>query len=113
MKAARLALLLATLAFAGAATAQSSHAHHPPAAAPAAARATALSDGEVRKVDKAGKKVMLKHGEIASIGMGPMTMVFDVKDPAALDKLKVGDKVKFRAEEIGGAYVVTRIEPAK
>ncbi len=45
--------------------------------------------------------------------MPPMTMVFQVKDPAMLDKLSAGDKVKFSAEKIGGAYTVTGIEMAK
>jgi Cu/Ag efflux protein CusF len=30
-----------------------------------------------------------------------------------LDQLKAGDRVKFRAEKIGGAYTVTKIEPVK
>ena len=42
-----------------------------------------------------------------------MTMVFQVKDPAMLNQVKAGDKVKFQAEKIGGAFTVTRIEPAK
>jgi Cu/Ag efflux protein CusF len=42
-----------------------------------------------------------------------MTMVFQVKEPAMLDQVKPGDKVRFQAEKIGGAYVVTRIEAAQ
>ena len=38
-----------------------------------------------------------------------MTMVFAVKDKAALDTLKVGDKVKFVATKEGGTYTVTEI----
>jgi len=45
--------------------------------------------------------------------MPPMTMVFQVKDPAMLNQIKAGDKVKFQAEKVGGAFTVTRIEPAK
>jgi Cu/Ag efflux protein CusF len=37
-------------------------------------------------------------------------MVFGVKDTAALDKLKPGDRIRFRAEMDGTSYVVTRIE---
>ncbi len=68
-----------------------------------------MSDGEVRKVDKAQAKVTLKHGEIKNLDMPPMTMVFAVKDKAALDTLKVGDKVKFVATKEGGTYTVTEI----
>ena len=41
-----------------------------------------------------------------------MTMVFRVKDPAMLDAVAVGDKVKFDAEKIGGNYTVTAISKA-
>ena len=85
--------------------AQGGHdAHHPSAA---------LSDGEVRKVDKDAKKITIKHGPLASLDMPPMTMVFQVKDPAMLEQVKAGDKVKFQAEKIGGAFTLTKIEPAK
>ena len=85
--------------------AQGGHdAHHPGAA---------LSDGEVRKVDKDAKKITIKHGPLANLDMPPMTMVFQVKDPAMLDKVKAGDKVKFQAEKVGGAFTVTQIEAAK
>jgi Cu(I)/Ag(I) efflux system protein CusF len=76
--------------------------------------AQALADGEIRKVDKDAKKITIKHGPIPSIDMPAMTMVFQVKDPAMVDRVKVGDKVKFEAELLpGGRTVVTRIEVAK
>lgn len=74
---------------------------------------TAMADGEVKKVDKENGKVTLKHGEIQNLGMPGMTMVFKVQDPAVLDKLQPGDKVRFSAEKAEGGIVVTRIEPAK
>ncbi len=73
----------------------------------------AMADAEVRKLDVAGGKVTLKHGEIKSMDMPPMTMVYRVKDPAQLSRLQVGDKVRFSAEKIGGQYTVTAIEPAR
>jgi Cu(I)/Ag(I) efflux system periplasmic protein CusF len=45
--------------------------------------------------------------------MPGMPLVFQVKDPARLDKAKVGDRVKFRAEQSAGGYVVTAIEAAR
>jgi len=42
-----------------------------------------------------------------------MTMVFQVSDPALLDSVKVGDKVKFKGERIGGAFVVVDVQPAR
>jgi Cu/Ag efflux protein CusF len=83
------------------------------AAAPALALASALADGEIRKIDKAAGKVMIKHGEIKSVGMAPMTMMFVVKDRAVLDTLAVNDKVKFDVKQEGSDYVVTKIEKAR
>jgi len=77
------------------------------------AQAEALTDGEIRKVNKDAKKLTIKHGPIGNLDMPGMTMVFQVKDPAMLDQVKAGDKVKFAVDKINGAYVVTRIEPPK
>jgi Cu(I)/Ag(I) efflux system periplasmic protein CusF len=78
------------------------------------ASASELTDGEVRKVDKGAKKVTIKHGEIKSLDMPPMTMVFAVTDSTMLDKLKAGDKVRFKAlDNGGGKMTVTEIQPAK
>lgn len=74
------------------------------------AQADAMTDGEVRKVDKDAKKITIKHGEIKNLGMPPMTMVFQVKDPALLDQVKPGDKVRFEATDSGGAMVIVRLE---
>ncbi|HEY6967311.1 MAG TPA: copper-binding protein [Burkholderiales bacterium] len=79
----------------------------------AKAQAAPLAEGEVRKVDKAAKKITLKHGPIPNIDMPAMTMVFPVKDPALLDKAKPGQKVNFQAEMIGGEATVTQLEPVK
>ena len=84
-------------------------AHHPAASAPAAD----MTDGEVRKVDKEGKKLTIKHGEIKNLDMPAMTMVFQVKDPAMLDKVKPGDKVRFVAENTRAGMVVTDLRPAQ
>lgn len=72
-----------------------------------------MTDGEIRKVDMDNKKLTIKHGEIKNLDMPPMTMVFQVKDPAMLDKVKAGDKVKFSTAKIGGAMVVTSIQQSK
>lgn len=80
----------------------------------AQAQAQALSDGEIRKVDKDAKKLTIKHGPLPNLDMPPMTMVFQVSDPKMLDQVKVGDKVKFQAELLpGGRTIVTRIEAVK
>lgn len=74
---------------------------------------SAYAEAEVRKVDKEGGKITLKHGPIPNLDMPPMSMVFRAKDPAMLGTVKAGDKIRFKAEKIQGAYTVTEIQPAK
>ena len=81
-----------------------------PLAIALAATAADMSEGDVRKIDKAQAKITIKHGEIKNLDMPPMTMVFQVREPALLDKLKVGDKVRFRAEKTPSGYAVAEIE---
>lgn len=76
------------------------------------AAATETIDGEIKKVDKSAKKLTIKHGEIKSLEMPGMTMVFQVKDPAMLDQVKAGDKVRFKTEKGNGGFVVTELQPA-
>jgi Cu/Ag efflux protein CusF len=107
--------IFSAVLMAGALVAPLAHAEdaHHQAAAGAAQAGAALSEGEVRKVDKSAKKITIKHGPLANLDMPPMTMVFQVKDPAMLDKVKAGDKVKFQAEKVGGGFTVMSIEPAR
>lgn len=72
-----------------------------------------MAQGVVRKVDKDAKKITIKHGEIKSLEMPPMTMVFQVRDPALLEQVQAGDKVQFKAVDDKGALVVTEIQTVK
>ncbi len=81
------------------------------AAAPAAT--AEMSEAEVRKIDKAQGKITLKHGEIKSLDMPPMTMVFRVNPPALLDKLQAGDKIRFKVIDDGGKLTVTEVLPLR
>ena len=70
--------------------------------------------GEIRKIDENAGKVTLKHGPARSLGMEEgMTMVYRVNDPAMLKQVKVGDHVKFEAENTDGGYVVTKLQRQK
>lgn len=103
------ALALAAASPGVAAQAASGHAGH--GAAPAAAAASAeWAEAEVRRIDAANGRVTLRHGPIRSLDMPPMTMVFQVSEATLLGNIKAGDKVRFSAEKIGGAYTVTAIE---
>ena len=112
MKTFRSILSIALLAAMSASIAQTAA----PAQGAAAKPSQAMTDtvaGEVRKVDKDARKITLRHGEIKQLDMPAMSMVFQVKDPAMLDKVKAGDKVKFKAENAGGAMTLTEIETVK
>ena len=94
------------------ALAQGGHsAHHGTAVAtPAAAE---LAEGTVRKIDRAAGRITIAHGTIAALEMPPMTMMFRATDPAMLDQVKVGDRIRFAAAEQDGALVVTKLEAAR
>jgi Cu/Ag efflux protein CusF len=70
-------------------------------------------DAEVRQIDKATQTIALRHGDIKNVDMPAMTMVFRVKDAAMLDAVKVGDKIKFSADKVGGVITVVWLEAVK
>jgi Cu/Ag efflux protein CusF len=75
------------------------------------AQAVALTEGEVRKVDRDGGKLTLRHAEIKKFDMpGGMTMVFQTSSPTMLEGLAVGDKVMFDVEKLGGAMTITELK---
>lgn len=76
----------------------------------AAAAQQGMSRGEIRKVDTAAGKLTIKHGPLDNLGMGAMTMVFKVKDPAMLSQVKAGDKIDFVAEDVDGALTVVELK---
>lgn len=124
-RSAKLALIAASALAASLAvpySALANDAHHVAAATGSAAEkpaassngsGSAMSEGEIRKVDKSAGKITIKHGPIENLGMPNMTMVFRAKDPAMLEQVKAGDKVKFAADKVNGVYTVTQIETAK
>jgi Cu/Ag efflux protein CusF len=76
--------------------------------------AQSLTDGLVTKVDASAQKITIKHGPMKKFGMDEgMTMVYRAQDPAMLQAVKAGDKVKFDAENINGQFVVTKIQKEK
>ena len=110
--------LLALTSVAGLLFAHGSYAAGEPSADNAAGTASAdsgqaMTSGVVRKVDKGAGKVTIRHGPIENLGMPQMTMVFRVKDPAMLDRLKEGDKILFVADKVDGAFTLMSFESAK
>lgn len=72
-----------------------------------------MTEGLIRKIDKENSKVTIKHEEIKSLDMPPMTMVFQVSNQSLLDKIKVGETVKFTVIQQGEKLVITDIKPAQ
>ena len=70
-----------------------------------------MTKGDVRRIDKENKKITIRHDEIRDLNMPSMTMVFKVRDASLLDRVRTGDKVRFRAVEEGGTLVITDMEP--
>jgi Cu/Ag efflux protein CusF len=69
-------------------------------------------DAEVRRIDKEGARLTLKHAEIKSMDMPAMTMVFRVRDKAMLDGLNVGDRVRIQVVREAGQFLVTALRRA-
>ena len=114
-----LTALLMGAAFASPVVAQD-HSNHGSAAntsaaaapAPAADAAAVMTAGEITRVDTRTGKLTIRHEEIKNLGMPPMTMVFKVQNADQGSALQAGMKVRFRAEQLQGAYVLTHIAPA-
>lgn len=77
------------------------------------AQALPMADAQVRKIDLDAKTITLRHSEIKNLGMPGMSMVFQMKDPALLETVKVGDKVKFTADKVNGVLTVISIEVSR
>lgn len=107
--------LVAALAISLATLAQANDAHHAADTTAASAKSAdaALTEGEVKKVNKDTGKLTIKHGELKNLGMPAMTMVFRVTDPAMLDQVKAGDKIGFVADKVEGQLTVTQMEVQK
>ncbi|WP_396332770.1 copper-binding protein [Burkholderia anthina] len=70
---------------------------------------SALTDAEVKRIDAAHGMVTLKHGALRNVGMAPMTMTFKAGDPAMIESLHVGDKVRVRVERVNGTLTIMKL----
>lgn len=78
-----------------------------------ATAASGMSEGVIKKLDRAAGKLTIAHGEIANLKMPPMTMSFKARDAAMLKDFKEGEKIRFRAVDAKGVLTVDSIEAAK
>lgn len=72
--------------------------------------AQAIAEGVVRRIDLDNNKITIRHGEIKSLDMPPMTMVFIAKQPELLKSLQPGDDVEFEAFEANGQFSIGKIK---
>ena len=70
----------------------------------------AMTDGVVTKVDKTAGTITLRHAEVKAVRMPAMTMAYQAKDRALLDKVAAGDKVGFTLAQQKDGYLVDAIE---
>lgn len=109
LRSAALAVLLG-LPVTGAVFAQSHHGADHAASGGSTSSSTKPADGTVRKVDSAAGKLTIAHGPLEGLGMPAMTMAFRVAEQAMLEKVKVGDRVRFVPAHGGGDLIVTSLE---
>lgn len=80
-------------------------------AGPTDAQGRPWAEAEVRRIDARGNRLSLRHGPIPNLDMPPMTMFFQVSDPAMLEQVKVGDRIRFSADKVNNQYTVMQWQP--
>ena len=70
----------------------------------------APNEGRVLEVDAQAGEITIRHGYLPELSMDPMSMVFVVADPAMLQRVRKGDRVKFKPGLVGGRFAVMSIE---
>lgn len=73
------------------------------------------NEAVVQTIDKAGKTVTIKHGQLKSktVEMPPMTMTFPVENASLLSTVKEGDKVKVAVDNVKDQPTVTSLTVQK
>jgi Cu/Ag efflux protein CusF len=104
-----LALTLAAVLAVASPLALAQHKHGAHGTATSAPAQTEMADGEIRRVDKAKGTLLIRHGEIKSLNMSPMTMAFKLQDPKMAEGLNPGDKIRFVAVQKGDELIVTNV----
>jgi len=104
------AALAASIGFMLTQAAHADNAISQPISAAKAVSTIAYTFGEIKGVDTGRGTVTLKHGPIENLGMPDMTMIFHVAKSVQITSLKVGDKVRFKADKVQGAFVVMELE---
>jgi Cu(I)/Ag(I) efflux system periplasmic protein CusF len=67
------------------------------------------NEGEVLDIDRKAQEITIRHGHIPELSMDPMSMVFNVADPALLNRVRKGDRVRFKADLVAGRFAIVSI----
>lgn len=70
-------------------------------------------NAQIRKIDASRGRITLRHDDIPNLDMPGMTMIFNVADPALLERVKPGDAVRVAIDKVNGKITVIRMEPAQ
>ncbi len=68
-----------------------------------------LARGRIVAVDPARGRITLEFRPIPQLLPEGGTRIFNVKEPAWLEGLRPGDRLRFEVERDGGNYIITRI----
>lgn len=67
--------------------------------------------GTINSIDMGSKTINISHDPIKTMGMSGMTMDFRVADPAMLEDVKAGQKIKFViTTDRRGRFVIVDLE---
>ena len=70
------------------------------------------TEGIVLEIDRKAGEITIRHGYLPELSMDAMSMVFNVADPALLDRARKGDRVKIKTGLVNGRFAVLAIERA-
>lgn len=68
--------------------------------------------GASRRLEARSGQVTIAHGLLPGPGLGTMTTAFRVRDPAMLQSIAAGQRVRFASERAGGLHSLIRLEAA-
>ena len=71
--------------------------------------ANEFTKGTVKEIKADQEKVTIIHEELKTLDMPAMTMVFNVADPAMLEKMQEGAEIEFVVERVRGKLTVTEV----
>ncbi len=71
---------------------------------------TVMAVGDVKAVDREAGTVTLDHGPLLNLNIGPSVRIFQVADRAFLEGVKIGDAMRFIADNVAGRLTIVEVE---